>query len=459
MAYANVTYTYTGSLAFAVPFEFLKNTHLYAKVDIDGVGVFVVDAGFTIAGDGNSVTFADSVTGGAAWISSTTLVNIYRTTPIADADRIVDFQSGSVLTEADLDNSALQTLYATQESADVAAKSMQLAPDDLNWDADSKGIINLSEPDLLTDAATKNYVDTVPLNRVTPGGVDAWDAETEKIINVIDPTTDQDAATKKYVDDTTSVAGNLPNVSGGAYDNNFVAVQGSTWTAETPIEARSTLGLVLGSGTGAIPVNSGTSGVTEIGTAAGVDTGTGSTNVPLNSSLTSAGIALALPICQFQWPLQSNLTVNANINNTACRTEIDDSSSPPLFLNNGESYFSKGTSDTTTIRSIVVASGIYLLHTAFRVRNSASSDGSLKANINNEAGTTVHLTIDGGTTVPDNTHGSYVTDTCFHVFNFSGSSQISLFICNSDIANGDLELTGMEAGQIGAVLIRLGDNV
>jgi len=271
MPYANTTYTYTSpTVKFSLPFLALKDAHLKAKVDITGVGTYVADTGFTVTDGGLSITFGDAITGGVAWVSGTTLVNLYRETPIADADRIVDFQSGSVLTEADLDNSALQVLYAAQESADVAATVLGETATGTEWDAETKKIINVAEPTLAQDAATKSYTDTVPLNRVTPGGTDEWDADTEKIVNVVDPTADQDAATKKYVDDVTVASGNLPDVSGGTDDNKFLAVQGTAWAKESASQARTTLGL---------------------GTAAEVNTGTGAGDVP---TITSADARYAL---------------------------------------------------------------------------------------------------------------------------------------------------------------------
>lgn len=292
MAYANTTYTYTSpTLNFVVPFAYLKDSHLSAKVDVSRSGVFVVDTGFTIAADGYSITFGDADTGGAAWVSGTTLVNIYRTTPIGDADRLVDFQAGSVLTEEDLDTSALQVLYASQESADITDTTLKATPLGTTWDGATKRVISVGEPIAAQDAATKNYTDTSPLNRVTPGGANEWDAETEKIVNVVDPTADQDAATKKYVDDKTIASGNLPDVSGGADDNKLLAVQGTAWAKETPTQVRATIDVLSSSEVCARANNlsdlaNTTTSRTNLGlgTAATVATGTGASDIALNSS-------------------------------------------------------------------------------------------------------------------------------------------------------------------------------
>jgi hypothetical protein len=76
--------------------------------------------------------------------------------------RLVDFTNSAKLTEADLDNSALQCFYLAQEAFDAAANAMQLVSDG-TYDATSKRIKNVANPTLAQDAATKNYVDLTAL--------------------------------------------------------------------------------------------------------------------------------------------------------------------------------------------------------------------------------------------------------------------------------------------------------
>lgn len=71
-------------------------------------------------------------------------------------------------------------------------------------DASTKKIINVVDPTSDQDAATKKYVDDVTLASLITANVGDIDASTKKIINVVDPTADQHAATKKYVDDGVS---------------------------------------------------------------------------------------------------------------------------------------------------------------------------------------------------------------------------------------------------------------
>jgi len=393
MPYANTTHSYSSPLlAFDVPFAFLKDAHLKAKVDIDGVGTFVADTGFTIAGDGNSVTFGDAATGGESWISGTTLVNLYRETPIADTDRIVDFQSGSVLTEADLDNSALQVLYAAQESADVAAT-------------------------VLTETAAGTE----------------WDAESKRIVNVTDPVEETDAATRGYVNTITAVAGNLPDVAGGASDNKMLAVQGETWTIESGSEVRSTLGL---------------------GTAAQVNTGVASGDVALNSNLTAAGVALALPMAVFNWA--DGGVAEESTQSTSSRVLIAGSPAP-VFHHNGSSYFALGTESGGNYLSITVTAGLYIVLTSVRVNNlHASETGVFVGALTDEATSTVHTVFNHGTNVLPN---DVIHDHVLHVLNTASAAEICLLTTNTAPA-GAGTLQRSKTGTIGVVgtIIRLGDN-
>ena len=85
-----------------------------------------------------------------------TTISVYR---IAKKDtRSIDFQNASVLTEADLDNSAFQTFHIAQEALDTAESSIT-ADADGTFDAGSKRIKNVGTPSADSDAATKSYAD------------------------------------------------------------------------------------------------------------------------------------------------------------------------------------------------------------------------------------------------------------------------------------------------------------
>ena len=89
------------------------------------------------------------------------LVRVRRTTSLTS--RSVDFASGSVLTEEDLDNSNIQVFHAAQEAIDTATDAISL-DDDNKWDAQSKVIKNVATPVANNDASTKAYVDQIEID-------------------------------------------------------------------------------------------------------------------------------------------------------------------------------------------------------------------------------------------------------------------------------------------------------
>lgn len=165
-----------------------------------------------------------------------TSVLIRRFTDALRADREVDFVDGSILTAADLDNSALQLLYLVQEGLDEAKEFCLRLNDALTaWDAKNKKITNVATPTLGTDAVNKDYVDNVAFGGIsgaantvfaTPNGssgsaslrtlvgndvpvlnsirapTGSLSMSSQKIINLLDPTLAQDATTKNYCDTT-----------------------------------------------------------------------------------------------------------------------------------------------------------------------------------------------------------------------------------------------------------------
>lgn len=163
-------------------------------------------------------------------------VLVRRFTDALRADREVDFVDGSILTAADLDNSALQLLYLVQEGLDEAKEFCLRLNDALTaWDAKNKKITNVATPTLGTDAVNKDYVDNVAFGGIsgaantvfaTPNGASgsaslrtlvgndvpvlnsiraptgSLSMSSQKIINLLDPTLAQDATTKNYCDTT-----------------------------------------------------------------------------------------------------------------------------------------------------------------------------------------------------------------------------------------------------------------
>lgn len=140
-------HNYTGDNAtntFAIPFDYTEQSEI--SVTVDGVA----ETGLTFP-SAASVQLTSAPASG-------TLVQVRRTTDLTA--REVDFASGSVLTEEDLDNSNIQVFHAAQEAIDTSNDSITLDSDD-KWDAQSKIIKNVGTPTASTDGATKAYVDAV----------------------------------------------------------------------------------------------------------------------------------------------------------------------------------------------------------------------------------------------------------------------------------------------------------
>jgi|14BtaG_2_1085337.scaffolds.fasta_scaffold00071_46 hypothetical protein len=151
MAFSYQDYTGDNSTTtFSIPFTYTATSEI--SVTVDGV-----------AQTGLSFPSASQVTLTSAPASGT-LVQVRRTTSLTA--RAVDFASGSVLTEEDLDNSSIQTFHASQEAIDRANDSIAVDDDD-KYDAQNKVIKNVATPTNANDATNKSYVDTGANNAAT----------------------------------------------------------------------------------------------------------------------------------------------------------------------------------------------------------------------------------------------------------------------------------------------------
>ena len=142
-SYENYQPTNNTTDTFTIPFDYQSESEI--SVTVDGVNQ-------------TGLTFPSATTVQlTAPVSSGAIVQVRRTTDITT--RAIDFQSGSVLTEEDLDTSNTQVFHAVQEASDKSNDGITLAGDD-KWDAQSKVIKNVATPSASTDATTKAYVDS-----------------------------------------------------------------------------------------------------------------------------------------------------------------------------------------------------------------------------------------------------------------------------------------------------------
>ena len=145
--FAFQTYTGNGSTTqYSISWTYIDSTHV--KCFLDGVST----TAFSVSG--STVTFNSAPANGV-------VIRIERQTPLAS--RLVDFQDGSVLTEAELDMSANQNFFAVQEFSDDATNYMQLDTDD-KYNGQSKVIKSVANPVNDNDVVNKTYLENTWLS-------------------------------------------------------------------------------------------------------------------------------------------------------------------------------------------------------------------------------------------------------------------------------------------------------
>ena len=155
MAFSYQNYTGDNTTdTFAIPFTFTDNSEI--SVTVDGVA----ETGLTFPSAASVQLTSAPATG--------TLVQVRRTTDLTA--RSVDFASGSVLTEEDLDNSNIQTFHAAQEAVDKSNDGITLGADD-KWDAQGNIIKNVADPVANTDAVNKQFISANLPNINTVAGI------------------------------------------------------------------------------------------------------------------------------------------------------------------------------------------------------------------------------------------------------------------------------------------------
>ena len=161
---ARVTYTGNGSTTgYALPFSYIASSHVFAYLDN------VNTTAFTIAG--STLTFTTAPSSGV-------VITLKRITP--SNARLVDFTDGSVLTEADLDQSADQNFFLSQETKDDGLSTIQLTNADV-FDALSKRIINVANPTGNNDAVNKTYLENTWLSTSDKSNITTLSAQASKI--------------------------------------------------------------------------------------------------------------------------------------------------------------------------------------------------------------------------------------------------------------------------------------
>ena len=197
MANSFVRYTGNGATTtYAIPFSYRSVDDLSATVN----GTVVTT--YTLDGAGTNLTFNVAPANGAA-------IEIRRTT--SQNTKLVDYVSGSVLTENDLDTDSDQAFYMSQEAIDKAGDVISLDNADFNWDVQNKRLKNVAAPVADTDAVNKAFITTNLPNINTVAGIAADVTTVAGISGNVTTVATNDA-------DITTVATNIASVNTVATD-------------------------------------------------------------------------------------------------------------------------------------------------------------------------------------------------------------------------------------------------
>jgi hypothetical protein len=197
MANSFVRYTGNGATtAYAIPFSYRSVDDLSATVN----GVVVT--AYTLDGAGTTLTFNTAPAASSA-------IEIRRTT--SQATKLVDYVSGSVLTENDLDTDSDQAFFMAQEAIDKAGDVISLDGADFQWDVQNKRLKNVAAPVADTDAVNKAFISTNLPNITTVAGIAANVTTVAGISGNVTTVAANDA-------DITTVATNIASVNTVATD-------------------------------------------------------------------------------------------------------------------------------------------------------------------------------------------------------------------------------------------------
>jgi hypothetical protein len=144
---ANSFVRYTGNnstTSYSIPFSYRATSDL--TVTLSGV----VTTSYTLNSAGTTLTFTTTPAQDVA-------IEIRRRT--SQGTKLVDYASGSVLTENDLDTDSDQAFFMSQEAIDDAGDVIKISSTDFQYDATNKQIRNVANPTSAQDVATKDYLE------------------------------------------------------------------------------------------------------------------------------------------------------------------------------------------------------------------------------------------------------------------------------------------------------------
>ena len=222
MANSFVRYTGDGNTAsYSIPFSYRSTADL--TVTLAGVAT----TAFTLNAAGTTLTFNATPSNGTA-------IEIRRKT--SQGTKLVDYASGSVLTENDLDTDSEQAFFMSQEAIDDANDVIRVSNTNFQWDTDNKRLINVADPVDAQDAATKNYLENTWLSATDKATLNNVNSNIAAI-NTVNSNISDIQQTNSNATNINTVATNITSVNTVATDiSKVIAVANDLAEAVSEVE-------------------------------------------------------------------------------------------------------------------------------------------------------------------------------------------------------------------------------
>jgi len=222
MANSFVRYTGDGNTAsYSIPFSYRSTADL--TVTLAGVAT----TAFTLNAAGTTLTFNATPSNGTA-------IEIRRRT--SQGTKLVDYASGSVLTENDLDTDSEQAFFMSQEAIDDANDVIRVSNTNFQWDTDNKRLINVADPVDAQDAATKNYLENTWLSATDKATLNNVNSNIAAI-NTVNSNISDIQQTNSNATNINTVATNITSVNTVATDiSKVIAVANDLAEAVSEVE-------------------------------------------------------------------------------------------------------------------------------------------------------------------------------------------------------------------------------
>ena len=341
MANSFVRYTGNGSTtAYSIPFSYRSTADL--AITLAGVA----STAFTLNAAGTTLTFNTAP-------ASNVAIEIRRRT--SQGTKLVDYASGSVLTENDLDTDSDQAFFMGQEAIDDANDVIKVSSTDFQWDAQNKRLTNVADPTSAQHAATKNYLENTWLSasdKTTLNNVNS----NISAINTVNSNMSAITTTNSNATNINTVATNIASVNTVATDiTKVIAVANDLAEAVSEVETvaddlNETTSEIDTVATNIANVNTVGTGIANVNTVAGISANV-TTVAGIHANVTSvAGISSAVSA------VNSNATnINAVNSNSSNINTVAGLSSAISTVNSNSSNINTVAGNNTNINTVAGA--------------------------------------------------------------------------------------------------------